>query len=187
MSEQKKNKIVLIHTSRIGEDYLKSLDFRFNGKYDKKPHYVILKTGEVINLLEDTIVSNFFLNQNINEQSIVISLENLGWLSKNTLSKYYSNWIGNKVEAVKEKKWRAKYFWDFYTQEQTESLVQLCNDICERNNIPKKFIGNNTRISGSENYNGIVTRSNFDEDYTDLSPAFNFVYLLEKFNYDESI
>ena len=187
MSEQKKNKIVLIHTSRIGEDYLKSLDFRFNGKYDKKPHYVILKTGEVISLLEDSVVSNFFSNQNINEQSIVISLENLGWLSKNTLSKYYSNWIGNKVEVVKEKKWRSKYFWDFYTQEQTESLVQLCNDICERNNIPKKFIGNNTRISGSENYNGIVTRSNFDEDYTDLSPAFNFVYLLEKFNYDESI
>jgi hypothetical protein len=114
----------------------------------------------------------------------VVSLENLGWLSKNSLSKFYSNWIGTKVELVKEKKWRSKYFWDFYTDEQTKSLIKLCDEICDNNNIPKKFIGNNTRISGSENYHGIITRSNFDEDYTDLSPAFNFVYLLENFNYD---
>lgn len=185
MSElPKKRQIVLIHTSREGNDYLKSLDFRHNGNYDKKPHYVIMKSGEIVKILNDNENSNLFYNESLNKNSIVVSLENLGWLSKNSLSKFYSNWIGTKVELVKEKKWRSKYFWDFYSDEQTKSLIKLCDEICDNNNIPKKFIGNNTRISGSENYHGIITRSNFDEDYTDLSPAFNFVYLLENFNYD---
>lgn len=185
MSEYtQKTQIVLIHTSRVAEDYLKSLEFRYDGKYDKKPHYVILKSGEVVNVLNDTDETNLFNKENPNKNSIVICLENLGWVNKNTLSTTFSNWIGNKIELVKEKKWRSKFFWDFYTQEQTSSLVELCEKLCEKHNIPKKFIGTNTRISGSENYEGIITRSNFDEDYTDLSPAFNFVYLLEKFNDD---
>lgn len=181
---QPKNKIILIHSSRIGQDYLKSLEFRYNGSYDKKPHYLILKTGEVIKLQEDLEYTNLFSNENLNKNSIVVCLENLGWLKKNTLSTTFSNWIGNKVEVVREKKWRSKFFWDLYTEEQTISLIKLCNDICENYQIPKRFIGSNTRISGSENFEGILTRSNFDEDYTDLSPAFNFVYLLEKFNDD---
>ena len=179
-----KTQIVLVHSSRVGEDYLKSLKFRNNGTYNKLPHYVILKTGEVVKTLEDGLKTNFFENDSLNVNSIVICLENLGWVNKNTLSTSYSNWIGNKIEKVKEKKWRSKFFWDFYTKEQDESLVNLCNELCEKHNIPKKFIGNNTRISGSENFKGILTRSNFDGDYTDLSPAFNFVYLLENFNHD---
>lgn len=185
MSESKnKTQIILTHTSRVGQDYLKSLEFRYNGSYDKKPHYVILKDGSVHNTLDENSESNLFENKYLNKNSIVISLENLGWLKKTALSSFYSNWLGNKVEIVKEKKWRSKFFWDLYTEEQTITLIELCEKICERHNIPKKFIGNNTRISGSETFNGILTRSNFDEDYTDLSPAFNFVYLLEKFNYD---
>ena len=181
---QKKNQIVLVHSSRKGEDYLKSIEFRLNGEYDKIPHYFIYKNGDVIKNLDDNAHSKFFDNESVNKNSIIICLENLGWLKKDTLSPTYSNWIGTSVDEVKEKRWRAKYFWDFYTDEQTKSLVSICNKICEEHNIPKKFIGNNTRIPGSENFRGILTRSNFNEDYTDLSPAFNFVYLLENFNYD---
>jgi N-acetyl-anhydromuramyl-L-alanine amidase AmpD len=185
MSESnKKSQIVLTHTSRIGEDYLKSLEFRYDGKYDRGPHFVILKNGKVVELLESSTNTNFFQNDLINKNSIIICLENLGWLNKDLLAKTYSNWIGNKVENVKEKKWRLKSFWDFYTLEQTDSLIELCDKLCEKHNIPKKFIGNNTKITGSENFEGIISRSNFDEDYTDLSPAFNFVYLLEKFSHD---
>lgn len=183
----RKRRIILTHTTRIGVDYLKSLEFRHNGNYDKKPHYVILKTGEIIKILDDNQSSNIFDLSDLNESSIVICLENLGWLKKDILSTTYSNWIGNKVEKVKEKKWRSKSFWDLYTEEQTESLIKLCDELCDRNNIPKKFSGNNVRILGAENYEGILCRSNLDEIFTDLSPAFNFVYLLERFNYDERI
>ena len=179
-----KKQIVLIHSSRTGQDYLKSLDFRHNGGYDKKPHFFISKSGEITKIIDENTVTNLFNNKLINDNSIVICLENLGWLSKDTLSTTFSNWIGNKVEKVKEKKWRSKSYWDLYTEEQIFSLIKVCIELCEKHNIPKKFIGNNTRITGAENFFGILTRSNFDEDYTDLSPAFNFVYLLENFNHD---
>jgi len=94
MTESKKKKLIILsHTSRVGKDYLTSLDFRNNGKYDRLPNYV-----------------------------------------------------------------------------------------CEEFKIPKKFIGHNTKLNGVEKFNGIINRSNLSEDYTDLSPAFNFVYLLENFN-----
>ena len=48
----------------------------------------------------------------------------------------------------------------------------------EKYKIEKNFIGHNTKVKGVESYMGIITRSNFDEFATDLSPAFNF----EKFN-----
>jgi hypothetical protein len=40
--------------------------------------------------------------------------------------------------------------------------------------IEKRCIGHNTRFEGVENFDGIVTKSNFDSKYTDLSPSFNF-------------
>jgi hypothetical protein len=41
-----------------------------------------------------------------------------------------------------------------------------------------KFIGHNTKVKGVESFLGIITKSNFDDFVTDLSPAFDF----EKFN-----
>ena len=58
----------------------------------------------------------------------------------------------------------------------------MCYKLRDEFNIPKKFVGQNTKLNGVEKFNGIINRSNLSEDYTDLSPAFNFVYLLENFN-----
>lgn len=183
--ENQKDRIILTHTSREGGDYLKSLECRYNGEYDKLPHYVILKNGEIKKICDDNRVTNYFDDKEINQNSIVISLENLGWLNKDILSTTYSNWINQKVKGkVKERKWRQKFFWDLYTEEQTETLIQLCNELCEKHDIPKKFVGHNTHLNSLDNFKGILNRSNFYSEYTDLSPAFNFVYLLEKFNHD---
>jgi N-acetyl-anhydromuramyl-L-alanine amidase AmpD len=180
-----KKQIILTHTSRKGEDYLKSLEYRYNGVYDKLPHYVILKNGEHKQICESNRVTNFFESQKLNDNAIVICLENLGWLNKDILSPTYSNWLNQKAEGkIRERKWRQKYFWDPYTQEQTETLINLCNELCEEHSIPKKFVGHNTQLDSLEDFKGILNRSNFYSEYTDLSPAFNFVYLLEKFNYD---
>ena len=186
MSESnQKKQIILAHTSRIGEDYLKSLECRYNGVYDKLPHYVILKNGEYKKICDENKITNFFDNESLNERAIVICLENLGWLNKDILSPTHSNWLNQKVEGkVKERKWRQKFFWDLYTEKQTETLVNLCDEICDRHDIRKKFVGHNTHLDTLENFEGILNRSNFYYEYTDLSPAFNFVYLLEKFNYD---
>jgi hypothetical protein len=41
-----------------------------------------------------------------------------------------------------------------------------------------RSIGHNTKVKGVESFFGILTRSNFDDFATDLSPAFDF----EKFD-----
>ena len=43
----------------------------------------------------------------------------------------------------------------------------------------------NTKMDGVENFEGIVSRSNFNEKYTDLNPSFNFETFRKKINYDE--
>jgi hypothetical protein len=47
-------------------------------------------------------------------------------------------------------------------------------------NIDNKFVGHNTKINGAEKFSGVLTRSNFFMETTDLNPSFNFEYFLKK-------
>jgi len=152
-----------------------SLKYRMNGKFTRIPHYIIAKDGSVIQKLSEEHYSDFFHYPQINEESIIISLENLGWLEKVPLKDQYTNWIGNIYKGVPyEKKWRDYFLWEPYTEAQMVSTAELCIKIVNKHNIEKKSVGHNTRISGIEDFGGIVSRSNYDNDFTDVSPAFNF-------------
>ena len=108
----------------------------------------------------------------------------MGWLDKEPLKNSYINWIGNIYSGeVVQKKWRDYFIWQPYTTEQMESLVELCEKLMKEFKIDKKFVGHNTKVPGVRKYCGIVTRSNFDSNFTDLSPAFDyelFSKLIEK-------
>jgi N-acetyl-anhydromuramyl-L-alanine amidase AmpD len=174
-THQDKKQIILTHTSRDVEEYLMSLKYRINGKFTRIPHYIIAKDGSVIQTLSEEHYSDFFHYPQINEESIIISLENLGWLEKVPLKDQYTNWIGNIYKGVPyEKKWRDYFLWEPYTEAQMVSTAELCIKIVNKHNIEKKSVGHNTRISGIEDFGGIVSRSNYDNDFTDVSPAFNF-------------
>tara|TARA_Y100000310_G_scaffold342951_1_gene448418 strand:- start:10615 stop:11211 length:597 start_codon:yes stop_codon:yes gene_type:complete len=173
--EHSKHQIMLGHTSRNVEDYLKSLDLRHNGHYKNKPHYIISKEGVVIKVLEPHICTNFFGSLEIDNNIIIILLENEGWLKPKKGNPGLCDWLGNIYKGeVFEKKWRNKIFWSTYTEKQVESLTILLNDLCNNLNINMNFIGHNVRIEGVEKFKGVVTRSNYSEYFTDLSPAFNF-------------
>ena len=173
--QKKKKQIILCHTSREVEEYLASLKFRYNGKFDRIPNYVITRDGRILQLLSDISYTNYFNNENINRNSIIICLENLGWLEKKPLTNSYINWKGSIYnEQVYEKKWRDYFFWEPYTISQIESTADLCNQLNETLRIDNRCIGHNTKVVGVENFEGIVTKSNFDSDFTDLSPSFNF-------------
>jgi len=106
---KKKTKIVLCHTSREVGEYLTSLKFRCNGKYDKIPHYVITKEGKVLQLLPDHGYTNYFTDDTLNKTSVLVCLENLGWLEKKPLTNYYINWKGSIYkQQVYEKKCQKK-------------------------------------------------------------------------------
>ena len=184
--QKKKNQIILVNTSRTATDYINSLKFRYNGKYKKIPNYLITREGDIIKLLENIEHSDYFADANVNRNAIIISLENLGWLQKEQLRNYYVNWIGDIYKGnVFEKKWRDYFFWQPYTTSQVETTAELCRYVLEENSIEKYFIGHNTKINGGERYEGVICRSNIDSTYTDLSPSFNFEYLLKKIEYEQ--
>ena len=173
--QKKKKQIILCHTSREVEEYLTSLKVRYNSKYDKIPNYLVTKNGKILQLLPDEGHTNFFSEDNINRNSIIVCLENLGWLEKKPLTNYYINWKGSIYnQEVYEKKWRDFFFWEPYSDEQVKSTAELCSHLTEILKIKKGCIGHNTKFEGIEHFEGIVSKSNFDGKYTDLNPSFNF-------------
>jgi hypothetical protein len=181
--QKKKNQIILTHSSRGVGDYLQSLKLRFNGKFKRIPNYIVTRDGKILQLLGNNEHSNYFTSPNVNRNSIIVCLENLGWLEKEPLSNHYVNWIGDIYKGkVFEKKWRDYFFWDPYTEEQLVSTVILVKNLMKEMKIEPNVVGHNTKINGVEKYEGVVTRSNFNSDYTDLSPAFDFEDFLNKIN-----
>ena len=168
------------HTSRNIKDYLKSLNLRHNGKYDRQPHFIISKEGVVVKTANPKQYTNFFGYKEIDSNIVVVLLENEGWVKPKKNNPRLCDWLGDIYNGeVFEKKWRNKLFWSTYTDKQMESLIVLLNDLCVNLKIEKEFIGHNVRVDGVERFKGIVTRSNYSEYFTDLSPAFNFERIKE--------
>jgi len=184
--ESEKIQIVLTDTSRNFQDYLSSLNTRFNGNYLRLPHYIIEKGGMIHQILEDKEVSAFFADNKINSKVIVISLENYGWMRKNPLSNEYSNWIGDSVSEVKERKWRNHHFWDIYTEKQVKSLTEVIRYLLNKHKIDPNFVGHNVKIEGVEQFKGVTSLSNYEKKSTKLNPSFDFIKMKKQFE-NESI
>lgn len=173
--QKKKSQIILTHTGRGIENYLASLSFRYNGKFNRIPNYVIGKNGQILQLLNNIEHTNYFKEPNTNRNGIIICLENLGWLEKQPLKNYYVNWIGDIYKGIPfERKWRDYFFWDKYTNSQYDSLVFLVKTLISDLKIQKEVSGHNTKINGVEMFKGIISRSNLDSNYTDVNPSFDF-------------
>jgi N-acetyl-anhydromuramyl-L-alanine amidase AmpD len=184
--QKKKYQIILTHTSRNINDYLQLLKYRNNGKYNRIPNYIITREGKILQLLGNEGHTDYFSNPNINRNSIIISLENLGWLHKEPLTNHYVNWIGDIYKGnVFEKKWRDYYFWQPYTSIQVDCTSKLCNELFKNMSIKRQIVEHNTKITGIEKYCGVVTKSNFNTNFTDVSPAFNFEEFLKKIEYEQ--
>jgi len=173
--QKKKKQIILSNTLRDVEEYLTSLKYRMNGKFNRLPNYVISRDGTIIQIMGDDAYSKYFKEPNVNRNSIIVTIENLGWLEKVPLKDYYTNWIGNIYKGVPyEKKWRDYFLWEPYTEIQYKKTAELCINLVEKHQIEKKCIAHNTKVDNVDKIGGIVSRSNFDSLYTDLNPSFNF-------------
>jgi hypothetical protein len=183
----KKTQIILSETKRNYKNYINSLKYRYNGKNPYLPNYVVTKNGEIYKILENYEYSNFMNNETIDKKSINIVLENFGWLRKNPLDDTYLNYVGDIYKGdTYEKKWRDFVYWDKYGEKQLLSLSELVKNICENMNIKKECVGTNVRYDEVVNYEGIVSKSNFDFIYKDINPSFDFK-LLNKQLKNESI
>ena len=177
---KRKRQIILAETKRNHKDYINSLRYRYNGKNPYLTNYVINKEGEIFKIMSPNKHSKFMCNEIVDKYSIIICMENYGWLKKNPLENSYVNWIGDiyKQKAY-EKKWRDNFFWDPYNEKQMKSLSKLIVNLCDEFKIPKTCLGNNVKQDGVENFKGVVSKSNFDFSNKDVNPSFDFKLLQE--------
>lgn len=177
---EKKRQIILCDTKRDYRNYINSLIYRYNGKNPYLPNFVIDKTGKVYSIIPPDSFSNFMQDKKIDKKSIIIVLENNGWLKKNPLDNTFINWVGDIYKKdVFEKKWREQFFWEPYTKKQLIGLSNLIKEMCEKFDIPKESLGHNVISDETSNFNGVVSKSNYDFLHKDVNPSFDFKLLKE--------
>jgi hypothetical protein len=177
-----KNQIVIGNTFRTGMLHYSSWVNRLNGKNKKTTNFTITKEGKIYQHFDTNFYSNFIGSEQ-DKTAISIVLENLGWLRKDSIIEKYIDWLGNHYkrnsDEVLIKKWRNHVYWDLYTKEQLNSLKELVLELCGENKISKNFIGHNTFDENIDLYDGIVFKSNYNQESTDVSPAFDMEILKE--------
>ena len=62
-----KHQIILVNTSRGIYEYLQSLKYRYNGKFTRIPNYIITRSGDVLQLMDNLEYSDYFYDTNIKE------------------------------------------------------------------------------------------------------------------------
>ena len=181
-----KKQIVLGHTSAKHNHTMNKWYRRLNNTYTKTAAFSIDKKGVIYQHFDPIYCSNILDTIELNKKSITILLENDGWLAKDLEKNEYINWVGNiynNPDDVVEKKWRRRLYWSPYTQEQFESAFFLVNKLCDDFYIPKLVTPNNVLMNEFGDYTGVLYKSNLNQRYTDLSPAWkfeSFKYNLEK-------
>lgn len=171
----KKTQILLYDTKRRVDDFIKMLKYRRNGKYEDIPHFCITKTGKVYKLIEPEYMTKTFGDTSVDKKQIKIAVENLGWLNRNTIMGTYSNWINDVYRGEPHLRgWRGYFYWDIYTKEQLTALANLCLVLCAHYDIPYQIVPSSGYFENAKNFNGIVSKSNFSDIYTDINPSFNF-------------
>lgn len=171
-----KTQIVIGHTYQNGMLHYASWIYRLNGKNKKTANFTITKEGKIYQHYDPKYYSSFINNQQ-DKTSISIVLENLGWLRKDGMIDRYVDWLGNYYkkpnDEVLMKRWRNHNYWDKYSDPQMESLKELISLLCENYKISKEFIGHNVFDENIDLFNGITFRSNYYQESTDVSPAFD--------------
>jgi len=173
--KSKKNQILLYDTTRRFDDFVSKIKYRKNGEYEDIPHFIISKLGNIYQIFDTNYSSVTFKNPEIDKKQIKIAIENLGWLSKNTINGFLNNWIGDPYRTEPFiKSWRNHYFWDKYNQDQINSVHKLCEFLCEKHKIKRQIVPSQAFFKNASKFNGVVCKSNFSDIYTDINLSFNF-------------
>ena len=174
--ESIKHQIVIGHTFNHDMRHVTGWLHRYNGIYKKTAAFTIDVDGCIHQHFDPKYQSRYFNNLDQDKKSIIILLENDGWLVKDNQNNKFITWVGdiyNEPNQIVEKRWRGYDHWIPYSDKQIESAIELVRVLCEDFEIPLKSFGHNTKVENIDNFRGVVYKSNLDRHYTDLSPAFN--------------
>lgn len=176
-SNNEKKQIVIGHTLSKDMSFFNGWINRVGGKYKKTAPFTIDLSGKVYNHYSPNNHSDFIGFEPHDLKIIPILLVNEGWLIKDIINNQYIDWVGNiysREDKIVERRWRSHNYWSPYPQKQINSLVKLVIRLCNEFNIQKRVIEHNTQVYDIDKFEGVVFKSNYNKDTTDLSPAMNY-------------
>ena len=176
-----KRQVVICNSYSSDIDYMNKWNTRCGGSYKNTVPYSIDLDGTVyehFNPKYSSVVTGLDADANL----IGINLINEGWLVLGEDNEYFNTFktIYKREPTPLNIEWRGKEYWTPYTKEQMESLVELCKFLCDKFNIETTTMTHNTKVNGVSDLKGILYRSNYSDQYRDVSPAFDFNYLIKK-------
>ena len=182
-TQSPKTQIVLATSLRKDNFHITRLQHKDFGKTKKWNTYTISRSGLIYEHYDPKHHSDFLGIKEADKQSISIILENMGSLFETSDGKHI-NWINEICEEdnVVEKNWLGYNHWEQFTVEQIISTVELCRELCEKYGIPKDIIDFNHYHKDITKFRGIVFRSNYIENSSDINPLFNIEEFYEMLN-----
>ena len=178
-----KSQIVIGHSSTNGMRHFIGWENRRNGNYKHTANFTIDMVGNIYQHFDPNYYSDFIGIKEVDEYVISIVLENEGWLLKDIVNDRYINWLGDTYSrrgSVIDVRWRGKQYWAPYTPKQISSVTKLVKYLCDEYKIDCKCIGHNTYDDEVFDYEGVVFKSNYVKELTEISPAFNCNLLKNK-------
>lgn len=175
-----KTQIVISTTLRANGNHIIRLKHKDFGKSKKWPMFTITRGGKVYQHFDPKYQSDFLGIKVADCKLISISLENMGFLVKRNTTGEFVNWLNEVCDSgdVVEKKYLGYDYWEDFTDNQMNSLANLCIYLCDEFGIPKECIDFNHYHKDIHKFKGIVLKSNYIENTNDTNPMFN----IEKFN-----
>ena len=174
-----KTQIVLGTSLRKENFHIIRLKHKEIGNTKKWNMFTIARNGVVYQHFDSKFHSDFLGIKEADKKLISVIVENMGYLFK-TVEDKYINWLSEECEAenIIEKEWFGYKYWEKFTNEQLESIFYLCQQLCEEHNIPKQCVDFHHYNKEIIKYKGIVFRSNYINESSDINPLFD----IPKFN-----
>ncbi len=173
-----KTQIVLATSLRKKNYHITRLQHKDYGNTKKWNTYTISRDGSVYQHFDDKYHADFLGVKEGDKRSISIVLENMGTLFESDGK--YMNWLNEYCdkELVVATEWGGYDFWERFEDVQIEAAATLCTELCDKHNIPKTCFETHHYHKNIAKFRGIVFRSNYIEDSSDINPLFGIL----KFN-----
>lgn len=173
-TQNPKVQIVIATSLRKDSNHIIRLEHKEFGKTKKWNTYTISRDGLIYQHYDPKNHSDFLGIKEADKQSISIVLENMGCLFK-TPDGTYISWI-NEIcdeERIVEKSWLGYNYWEKFDEKQIIACAELCKSICDKFNIHRTVIDFHNYHKDTLKFKGIVFRSNYIEDCSDINPLFD--------------
>lgn len=174
-----KTQIVIGNSLRKKNYHINRLMHKEYGKTKKWNTYTITREGKIFQHYNPEYYSDFLGIKEADKKSISILLENMGALVKH--NNVYLNWLNEtcEPELIIKKKFMGQYYWENITKEQYESLKFLVDFLMKEFKIENKIIDFHHHHKDVLKFKGIVLRSNYIEDSTDINPTLDISKIKE--------